>query len=189
MLLVRHAGVLYFGLNAWEARRMHHLDMSASASPDMSGLKTPLEDVLGLQIDGKRAILARYPNANPEIDLFPKGWISAKTKWAAPRTYPDPKWVLDETPVRNVSTMFLVRLGTCSHRRAAWFNSRVAAVGVEVCPQNYMAGIGGPCSVGTVVHCSRHVCAGTHVACSLPRSPCPAPPPDAPAPYFPFAGV
>lgn len=133
MLLVRHAGVLYFGLNAWEARRMHHLDMSASASPDMSGLKTPLEDVLGLQIDGKRAILARYPNANPEIDLFPKGWISAKTKWAAPRTYPDPKWVLDETPVRNVSTMFLVRLGTCSHRRAAWFNSRVAAVGVEVC--------------------------------------------------------
>ena len=84
----------------------------------MSGLKTPLQDVLGLQMDGKRAILARYPNANPEIDLFPIGWISAKTKWAAPRTYPDPKWVLDQTPVRNVSTMFLVRLCAVSSVRA-----------------------------------------------------------------------
>ena len=31
-----------------------------------------------------RATLARYPNANPERDLFPIGYITAKTRWAPP---------------------------------------------------------------------------------------------------------
>ena len=62
----------------------------------------------GLQVSGRRAILARFPNANPETDLFPKGWISSKTTWVAPKSYPDPHWVFDTEPVRNVSTMFLV---------------------------------------------------------------------------------
>ena len=31
-----------------------------------------------------RATLARYPDANPERDLFPIGYITAKTQWQAP---------------------------------------------------------------------------------------------------------
>jgi len=34
-----------------------------------------------------RATRARYPNANPERDLFPLGYITSKTQWLAP-TYP-----------------------------------------------------------------------------------------------------
>eukprot|EP00035_Acanthoeca_spectabilis_P013153 m.239199 g.239199 ORF g.239199 m.239199 type:complete len:861 (-) comp15817_c0_seq1:1074-3656(-) len=31
-----------------------------------------------------RATLARYPNANPELDLFPVGYVTAKTQWRPP---------------------------------------------------------------------------------------------------------
>jgi len=31
-----------------------------------------------------RAVQARYPNANPEVDLFPKGYITANTNWSLP---------------------------------------------------------------------------------------------------------
>jgi hypothetical protein len=43
-----------------------------------------------LRLDGKRAHRARYPNANPEVDLFPKGWvpISKQTSWHAPEFPP-----------------------------------------------------------------------------------------------------
>ena len=33
---------------------------------------------------GQRATLARYPNANPELDLFPLGYISDQTDWFPP---------------------------------------------------------------------------------------------------------
>lgn len=42
-----------------------------------------------LQVDGKRAILARYPNANPETDQFPHGWILNHTT-SIPPTYRGP---------------------------------------------------------------------------------------------------
>jgi len=36
-----------------------------------------------LHVGGHRATLARFPNANPELDVFPKGYISA-AKWLPP---------------------------------------------------------------------------------------------------------
>ncbi len=44
-----------------------------------------LDSVPALQVGGARATLARYPNANPERDLFPDGYITAGGgSWAAP---------------------------------------------------------------------------------------------------------
>jgi hypothetical protein len=34
--------------------------------------------------DSTRGILARFPNSNPEIDLFPKGYITDKLQWRPP---------------------------------------------------------------------------------------------------------
>ena len=42
------------------------------------------QGVLALQIGGRRATLARYPNANAELELFPAGYIGAKTTWTPP---------------------------------------------------------------------------------------------------------
>ena len=47
----------------------------------------PEDGVTALRVGGNRATRARYPNANPEIDLFPKGYITEKTDWLAP-VYP-----------------------------------------------------------------------------------------------------
>ena len=43
------------------------------------------QGVPALQIGGQRATLARYPNANPELDLFPAGYITESTTWAPPQ--------------------------------------------------------------------------------------------------------
>ena len=40
--------------------------------------------VPALRINGSRVTLARYPNANVEIDLFPVGYITAETAWRPP---------------------------------------------------------------------------------------------------------
>ena len=45
---------------------------------DVSKFDLP-QGIQALQFDGKRATLARFPNANPELDLFPAGYITAKT--------------------------------------------------------------------------------------------------------------
>ena len=42
-----------------------------------------------LHLAGRRATLARFPNANPELDLFPVGYIAAAT-WLRP--LPGPVW-------------------------------------------------------------------------------------------------
>ena len=44
-----------------------------------------------LLVGGVRAISARYPNADPEHDKFPVGYIQAKTTWAAPADMGSPK--------------------------------------------------------------------------------------------------
>ena len=43
------------------------------------------QGIQALQFDGKRATLARFPNANPELDLFPAGYITEQTTWAKPQ--------------------------------------------------------------------------------------------------------
>jgi hypothetical protein len=41
-------------------------------------------DVTALRINGMRATRARFPNANPEWDQFPKGYVLDKTDWKRP---------------------------------------------------------------------------------------------------------
>lgn len=55
-------------------------------TPTQSAL-LPAGGVTSLRVAGRRATRARFPNANPEIDLFPKGYVTAKTTWLAP-VYP-----------------------------------------------------------------------------------------------------
>eukprot|EP01043_Picozoa_sp_COSAG02_P066664 COSAG02_NODE_10450_length_1938_cov_1.625884_1_plen_373_part_00 len=50
----------------------------------------PKGGMTSLRVSGKRATRARFPNANPEIDLFPKGYVTTKTTWLAP-VYPPNK--------------------------------------------------------------------------------------------------
>ena len=49
----------------------------------------PAADALGmtgLRVGGRRAIRARWPDGDPEYQLFPLGWYSP-AKWAAPKRY------------------------------------------------------------------------------------------------------
>eukprot|EP01083_Nonionella_stella_P012567 35640_1 len=57
----------------------------------------------GLRVNGKRAIRARYPNANPETDGF--GSTLLAKQWIPPTTYnPLPRvWLYPEEPLRNMS--------------------------------------------------------------------------------------
>jgi len=45
-----------------------------------------------LRVNGLRATRARYPNANPEFDQFPKGYVLNKTQWMPP-VFPNGKFV------------------------------------------------------------------------------------------------
>eukprot|EP00931_Biecheleriopsis_adriatica_P028735 TRINITY_DN17128_c0_g1_i4.p1 TRINITY_DN17128_c0_g1~~TRINITY_DN17128_c0_g1_i4.p1 ORF type:complete len:907 (+),score=123.99 TRINITY_DN17128_c0_g1_i4:215-2722(+) len=40
--------------------------------------------VPALRHNGQRATLARFPNANPELDMFPVGYVTANTEWMKP---------------------------------------------------------------------------------------------------------
>ena len=48
---------------------------------------SPHGPMAALRLSGRRVTRARYPNANPELDLFPTGYIADKTSWLTP-TYP-----------------------------------------------------------------------------------------------------
>ena len=72
------------------------LQWAKSASPATAHVVTltpgqaaglPSLAIPALRVHGKRATRARYPNANPELDLFPKGYIHTKTTWLPP-VYP-----------------------------------------------------------------------------------------------------
>ena len=51
--------------------------LPAGAPPTMTALR----------INGHRVTLARFPNANPELDIFPKGYISSAS-WLPPAPGP-----------------------------------------------------------------------------------------------------
>ena len=63
-------------------------DLSIKGSQNLTLWSAKLVDapssVDTMLVNGKRAILARYPNANPEIDKFPIGYIRHKTTWTPP---------------------------------------------------------------------------------------------------------
>ena len=74
-------GVLLSGLQ-WKAQSATNGARIYSARVDAHLVPAGLS---ALQINGNRATLARYPNANPELDLFPKGYVGAKTSWLKPQ--------------------------------------------------------------------------------------------------------
>ena len=81
-----------------------------------------IDDILGLRVNGTRAIRARYPNANPEIDgfgsnLMAKAWVPPSCKIGPDMEY----W--PKQPLRNDSSN-------------NWF-------------QQYQLGVGGCCDVFT----------------------------------------
>jgi len=50
-----------------------------------------VEEIVALRVNGLRATRARYPNANPEFDQFPTGYILDKTTWTPP-VFPNGKF-------------------------------------------------------------------------------------------------
>ncbi len=50
----------------------------------LAGYALP-QGVPALHHRGQRATLARYPDANPELDIFPLGYIDADTAWLPPK--------------------------------------------------------------------------------------------------------
>jgi hypothetical protein len=66
------------GLNVWVA------DVPAGAVPPPS--VTGSVGLPALHVNGHRATLARYPNSNMELDLFPVGYITSTGTWLAPDT-------------------------------------------------------------------------------------------------------
>lgn len=84
--------------------------LPAGAPPTMTALR----------INGHRATLARFPNANPELDLFPKGYIGAAKAWLPP--VPGPVW--NETFTVDLST-----LGLADGGRGVYINYTVGIGG------------------------------------------------------------
>ena len=73
-----------------------------------------------LLVDGIRAISARYPNADPEHDKFPIGYIKAKTTWTAPADMGSPKYIhytdINRTSFRSLFKDFRGGVGgQCAH--------------------------------------------------------------------------
>mmetsp|Transcript_34287 Transcript_34287/g.79254 ORF Transcript_34287/g.79254 Transcript_34287/m.79254 type:complete len:919 (-) Transcript_34287:403-3159(-) len=50
----------------------------------VASVPSSISDIPALHHQGQRATVARYPNANPELDIFPLGYISTDTEWLAP---------------------------------------------------------------------------------------------------------
>jgi hypothetical protein len=77
-----HSAQKEAGLNIWTA--------------DLSAFK--LDSIPELRVNGGRITQARYPNANPETEFWPVGYLtSAKADWLAPKISPKPN------PARTVS--------------------------------------------------------------------------------------
>ena len=92
--------------NVWEAE----LVLPAGAPPTMPAL----------HVNGHRATLARYPNANPEIDIFPKGYIGSAKAWLPPVP----------GPVANYTyTVDLSKLGLADPGRGVYINYTVGIGG------------------------------------------------------------
>ena len=68
----------------------------------------------GLRYNGKRAIRARWPNGNPETQLFPEGWSNAVT-WGLPKTFDTPvaTTIVVNTPNRSNEGPCEVTNGFC----------------------------------------------------------------------------
>ena len=105
----------------WEKR-----DLSSSNniwSTKISTKDLPTGTMSGLRYNGRRAIRARWPNGDPETQLFPDGWSNEVT-WSPPtKTFPTATNIMVTTPNRSDE-------GPCSSVNG-------------YC--NYVTGVGGAC--------------------------------------------
>lgn len=76
-----------------------------------------INSMMGFRVNGSRAIRARYPNANPEIDGFGSSLMAKK--WLPPKSSTPDKVENPDTPLRNSSDVFqkfqLGINGTCAN--------------------------------------------------------------------------
>ena len=87
----------------------------------------------GLRVDGKRAIRARWPNGDPEYQLFPAGWVSTNgSDWLPPRAHAG----IRATEIR-VTTPNRSDESPCG-------TPTTSANGTGFC--NYVTGVGGACA-------------------------------------------
>ena len=97
-------------------------EAGATAGNRVNGISA----LTGLRVNGKRAIRARWPNGDPEYQLFPEGWVMPPgSAWAKPRSFPTPAAeVVVRAPNRSA-------LGPCDSNEG-------------YC--NYITGVGGACA-------------------------------------------
>jgi hypothetical protein len=86
------------------------------------GVEAP-DEIAGLRVNGMRAIRARWPNGDPEYQLFPDGWVS-EAKWSAPKKFPAAEDITVNTPNRSID-------GPCSSTSGYCY---------------YVTGVGGSCA-------------------------------------------
>jgi hypothetical protein len=102
--------------------------VSQRKSPGMNLWSTPLPlppgltSLQALQVNGHRATLARFPNANAEIDLFPTGYILA-SDWVP--SIPGPVW-------NETLTVDLAPLGLDDQGRGVYVNYTIGYGGNAV---------------------------------------------------------
>ena len=88
-------------------------DLSAQAGALTRGIP-------GLRVDGHRGIRASYPNRDPELTIFPDGWIHDRTHWAKPiPPKTNETFVTVDKPMLHDKTMFqnyMVRSSHTQHR-------------------------------------------------------------------------
>eukprot|EP01043_Picozoa_sp_COSAG02_P018589 COSAG02_NODE_872_length_16321_cov_6.491062_7_plen_469_part_00 len=83
----------------------------------------PSGDMTGMRVDGKRAIRARWPNGDPEYQLFPSGWVN-DIGWQPPKKFPQTENIEVQSPNRS-------SLGPCASVNGYCY---------------YTTGVGGACS-------------------------------------------
>lgn len=110
--------------DVWGLTPQDNVDSGIIIQPNIYVTDVPkdlVSQILGLQVSGNRAILAKYPNGNPETTFFPRGWILVTDDWKPPAQFPDPVFITVDSPSRSDIVMF----------------------------KNYQVGIDGACSLYT----------------------------------------
>ena len=83
----------------------------------------PSGDMTGMRVDGKRTIRARWPNGDPEYQLFPDGWVN-DGGWQPPKKFPQTENIEVQSPNRST-------LGPCASVNGYCY---------------YTTGVGGACA-------------------------------------------
>lgn len=74
-------------------------------SADLSG--QDVKSIPGLRVGGQRGARAGYPDRNPELSIFPDGWVHDKTAWATPKPpQTNVTYVTLDQPMLEDKTMF-----------------------------------------------------------------------------------